>query len=104
MKTNAKFILKSFTDLPANTLEVVGLVPVQASKMTKRILTPPVRATRRQIRAARRRSAEFIKDLSIRANAQFAFALPASSGRELFARNSTLAERSNSWPHGGLNE
>ena len=104
MKTKAKLILKSLADLPANTLEVVGLVPMHASEMTKRILAPPVRATRRQIRAAHRRSAEFIKDLSMRANAQFTFALPASSAREFFARTSTPAERSDSWPHGGFNE
>ena len=104
MKTKTKFILKSPADLPANTLEVVGLVPVHASEMAKHILAPPVRATRRQIRAAQKRSAEFIKDLSTRANAQFTFALPASSVQKSFAQSSTPAEMSNSWLHGGLNE
>ncbi|MEI7728898.1 MAG: hypothetical protein WCO56_04975 [Verrucomicrobiota bacterium] len=67
MKT--KFILKSLADLPANTLALAASVPLRAIELTKQVLTPPVRATRRQIRAARQRSVKFIKDLSARANA-----------------------------------
>jgi hypothetical protein len=104
MKTKTKFILKSLAELPANALALVGSVPGRAREMTQRVLVPPLQGTRRQIRAAHRRSAEFIKDLSTRASTPFNFTLPAGSGQQLFARASAPAEHRNSWLHGGLNE
>ena len=89
MKTKTKFILKSLADLPANTLALAASVPMRAIEMTKRVLTPPVRATRRQVRAARQRSVKFIKDLSARANAPLKQTIPFWQG---------------GWSHGGLND
>jgi hypothetical protein len=89
MKTKTKFILKSLADLPANTLALAASVPLRAIETTKRVLTPPVRATRRQVRAARHRSVKFIKDLSARANAPLKQTIPWSHDR---------------WSHGGLND
>ena len=82
MKTKAKFILISLADLPANTLAMAESVPMRAIEMTKR-------ATRRQVRAAQQRSAQFIKDLAARANAP------------LKTNNSGAQD---GWLHGGLNE
>jgi hypothetical protein len=67
MKT--KFTLKSLADLPVNTLALAASVPLRAIEITKQVLTPPIRATRRQVRAARQRSIKFIQGLSDRANA-----------------------------------
>jgi hypothetical protein len=80
MKTKTKLILKSLADLPANTLAMAASVPLRALEMTKRVLTTPVRATRRQVRAARQRSLKFIKDLSARANAPLKQTIPRSYG------------------------
>ncbi|MDR3459867.1 MAG: hypothetical protein P4N60_20755 [Verrucomicrobiae bacterium] len=82
MKT--KIILKSLADLPSNTLAFAAAVQSRGIEMTKRVLGPPGRATRRQMRAARQRSARFMEDLAIRANAPL-----RSPGF---------------WLHGGLNE
>lgn len=84
MKTKAKFILKSLADLPANTLALATSVPAHALQLSKDALTPPVRATRRQIRAARQGSQAFMHSMMIRANAPFQKIQP--------------------WSHGGLNE
>ena len=84
MKTKAKLILKTLADLPVNTMMMAASIPIRAIEMTKRVLVPPGRATRRQIRAARQHSAKFIEDLSARANAPF--------------------KLSNSWMSGGLND
>ena len=89
MKTKTKFILKSLADLPANTLALAASVPMRAIEMTKRVLTPPVRATRRQVRAARQRSVKFIKDLSARAKAPLKLTIPRAQA---------------GWSHGGLND
>lgn len=89
MKTKAKLILKSLTDLPADALALAGSVPGRAIEMTRRVMAPPVRATRRQVRAAQQRSAQFIKDLSARANAPLKTNHSWSHG---------------GWSHGGLNE
>ena len=80
MKTTTKLILKSLADLPTNTLALATSVPLRAIKMTRRVLTPPVRVSRRQVRAARNRSVKFIKDLSARANAPLKLTIPGSSG------------------------
>jgi len=89
MKTKTKIILKSMADLPANTLALAASVPPRAIEMTKQVLTPPVRATRRQVRAARQHSVKFIKDLTARANTPFKLTIPESYG---------------GWSHGGLND
>ena len=81
MKTQR--ILKSLTDL-ANALALATNVQHHGAEMTKRVLGPPARATRRQMRFARHRSLKFMADLTARANAPF--------------------KTTNYWPHGGLNE
>jgi hypothetical protein len=89
MKTKTRFILKSLADLPANTLALVASVPLRTIEMTKRVMTPPVRATRRQVRAARQRSVKFIQDLSARANVPL---------------KQTISLWHGGWSHGGLND
>ena len=84
MKTKAKIILKSLADLPANTLSLAVSVPGRAMETSRRILSPPVRATRRQIRAARQHSAPFVRSLLDRAN--------------------TPCQGITPWRRGGLNE
>jgi hypothetical protein len=82
MKT--KLILKSLADLPSNTMAFAAAVQSHGVEMTRRVLGPPGRATRRQIRAARQGSQKFMQNLAARANA------PLRSP--------------NLWLHGGLNE
>ena len=84
MKTKAKLILKSLADLPANTLTLAASVPGRALASSRHVLAPPAAATRRQIRAARRRATEFARAFYARVNAPFESALI--------------------WPRGGLNE
>jgi len=67
MKTKARIILKSLADLPADAFALAASMPERAIAATKQVLAPPVRMTRRQIRAARRSSAEFIDSLTARA-------------------------------------
>ena len=82
MKT--KLILKSLADLPSNTMALAAAVQSRGVEMTKRVLGPPGRATRRQIRSARQHSIKLMEDLTARAKA------PLRSP--------------NLWLHGGLNE
>ena len=89
MKTKAKLILKSLTYLPADALALAGSVPGRAIEMTRRVMAPPVRATRRQVRAAHQQSAKFIRELSERANAPLKM-------------NTTWSQHG--WSHGGLND
>lgn len=84
MKTKAKIILKSLADLPANTLILAASVPGRALQFSKQMLTPPARATRRQIRAARQHSAGIFQDIYARAHTPMRDVIP--------------------WSHGGLNE
>jgi len=84
MKTKAKLILKSLADLPANALGFAASAPGRAMHASKQMLGATARATRREIRAARRRSAEFAQDIYTRANAPFRSIVP--------------------WQRGGLNE
>ena len=84
MKTKAHLILKSLEDLPANTLALAGSAPVRAIAMTKRILAPTARATRREIRAARRRSLAFMQAVAAKAQSSF--------------------PQTQAWSRGGLNE
>ena len=78
MKT--KLILKSLADLPGNVLSLAASAPGRAMNVTKQA----VRATRREIRAARKRSAEFARDIYARASAPFQSITP--------------------WQRGGINE
>jgi hypothetical protein len=80
----AKIILKSLADLPANTVSFAMSAPGRAMNTSKQMLGTTVRATRREIRAARRRSVEFARSLYARANTPFQSITP--------------------WQHGGLNE
>ncbi|HEV2693013.1 MAG TPA: hypothetical protein VG347_08990 [Verrucomicrobiae bacterium] len=82
MKT--KLILKSLADLPSNTMAFAVAFQERGVEATKRVLGPPGRATRRQIRAARQRSLAFMADLAARAH--------------------TPLRSPNLWLHGGLNE
>ena len=75
-----KLILKSLADLPANTLSLAAGVPGRALNASQQT----VRATRRQVREAHRRSAAFARDIYARATAPFHSLAP--------------------WSHGGLNE
>ena len=84
MKTKASIILKSLAALPTNAFTLATSVPGRARDLTKRMLTPPAQATRRQIRAARRRSAAIFQDIYARAHTPLRNVIP--------------------WPHGGLNE
>ena len=79
-----KLILKSLADLPANTLSLAVSVPGRAMNVSRATLGATVRATRREIRAARRRSAEFARGFYGRASAPFQNIQP--------------------WQRGGLNE
>jgi len=80
----AKIILKSLVDLPANTLSLAVSAPSRAMNASKQMLGATVRATRREIRAARQRSGEFARGVYDRANAPFQNIVP--------------------WQRGGLNE
>ena len=80
----AKIILKSLADLPANAVSFVTSVPGQAMNVSRSTLGTTARATRREIRAARRRTGEFARAIYARANAPFESALR--------------------WQRGGLNE
>jgi hypothetical protein len=84
MKIKAKIVLKSLADLPANAFAHAVAVPGRTLQFSKNLLAPPVQATRRQLRAARRRSAEMMQDIYRRAHAPLHNIQP--------------------WPHGGLNE
>ena len=80
----AKIILKSLADLPANALGFAASAPGRAMNTSKQMLGASVRATRREIRAARQRSARFARVFYARANAPFQSIVP--------------------WQRGGLNE
>lgn len=78
MKT--KIILKSLADLPANAFGFAASAPGHAMNASKQMLVATVRATRREIRSTRRRSAEFARGLYVRANASFQNIQPWSRG------------------------
>lgn len=84
MKAKAKIILKSLADLPANTLHLVASAPARAASATRNVLSSPIRATRRQIRAAGSRSLAVMQSIYDRANSPFRSNIP--------------------WVRGGLNE
>ncbi len=76
----AKIILKSLADLPANALGYAASAPGRAITASQQMLGATVRATRREIRAARRRSAEFAHGIYTRANARFQSITPWQTG------------------------
>ena len=84
MKVKAKTILKSLAELPAETLALAVSVPGKAVQLSKQVLLPPARATRRQIRAARWHTVGIFRDIQARAHAPLRDVIP--------------------WPRGGLNE
>ena len=79
-----KLILKSLADLPANALSLAASMPGRAANVSNQILGPAVRATRREVRAARRNSAAFARSLYASASAPFQSITP--------------------WQRGGINE
>ncbi|HEX7654227.1 MAG TPA: hypothetical protein VF607_12025 [Verrucomicrobiae bacterium] len=72
----AKLILKSLTDLPANTLALAAAMPGHAVGISKYVLGPAVKATRREVRAARRRSQELARHIHMRATTPFTSIAP----------------------------
>lgn len=82
MKT--KRVFKSLAELPGQALSFAASVPERTVQNTQKVLAPPVRVTRREIRAARRRSLRFM--------------------REFYERASTPFRHVQPWPRGGLNE
>lgn len=80
----AKTILRSLADLSADLLASGASAPRQAMNVSRQMLGAGVQATRREIRAARRRSAEFARGIYARAHAPFRCTQP--------------------WLRGGLNE
>ena len=72
----AKIVLKSLADLPANALSLAASAPERALNRSRQLLAPSARATRRQIRLARQRSAKLMRELYARASAPFQSSLP----------------------------
>ena len=79
-----KLILKSLADIPANALSLAASMPGRAINASNQVFGPVVRVTRREIRAAHRRAAEFARDIYARASAPFQSITP--------------------WQRGGINE
>ena len=79
-----KLILKSLADISANALSLAASMPGRAVNVSKQVLGPAVRVTRRELRAARRNSAAFARNICARASAPFQSVTP--------------------WQRGGLNE
>ena len=80
MKTRAKLILKSLADLPANACDQILAAPQRAASATRQLVVPPVQATRRQLREARRRSVVFMEDIYRRAQAPFRLVITLRPG------------------------
>ena len=80
----AKIILKSLADLPTNTLSLAASVSERAMNVSRSTFGVTTRATRREIRAAKRRAVEFARAFRAQANAPLESALR--------------------WQRGGLNE
>ncbi len=78
MKT--KVVLKSLSDLSANTLAFAASVPVRGAGLAKQVLAPPIRATRREIRAARRNSLALMQALVAKAQNRWHKIRPWSRG------------------------
>lgn len=76
----SRIILKSLADIPANALSLAAAMPGRAVNASKQVLGPAARVTRREVRAARRRSAAFAQDIYARATAPFQCISPWQSG------------------------
>ncbi|HMP81511.1 MAG TPA: hypothetical protein PKA41_02240 [Verrucomicrobiota bacterium] len=79
-----KLILKSLADIPANTLSLAASMPGRTVNVSRQVLGPAVRATRREFQAARQTPAAYARDIYSRARGPFQSITP--------------------WPRGGLNE
>ena len=66
-----KLILKSLADIPANALSLAASMPARAVNASIQVFGSAVRATRRELRAARGDSAAFARDIYARASAPF---------------------------------
>jgi hypothetical protein len=75
-----KLILKSLADIPANALSLAASMPGRAVNVSKQVLGPTMRVTRRELRAARRDSAAFARDIYARASAPFQSITPQQRG------------------------
>jgi hypothetical protein len=75
-----KLILKSLADIPANAVSLAASMPGRAVSVSNQVLGPAMRATRRKIRAARRNSAAFARDIYTRASASFQSITPWQRG------------------------
>lgn len=78
-----KLILKSLADIPADAVSLAASMPGRAMNVSKLMLGPAMRATRREISSARLNSAALARDIFSRVSAPF---------------------RNTSWQHGGINE
>ena len=79
-----KLILKSLADIPANALSLAASMPGRAVNVSKQVLGPAVHIPRRELRAARRNSAAFARDIYAHASPPFQSITP--------------------WQRGGINE
>ena len=79
-----KLILKSLADIPANALSLAASMPGRAVNVSKQVLGPAVHITRRELRAARRNSAAFARDIYAHASPPYQSITP--------------------WQRGGINE
>ena len=79
-----KLSLKSLADIPANALSLAASMPGRAVNVSKQVLGPAVHITRRELRAARRNSAAFARDIYAHASPPFQSITP--------------------WQRGGINE
>lgn len=79
-----ELILKSLADIPASALAVAASMPGRAVNASQQALGPALRATQREIRAARMNSEAFAGGVSARTSARFQSITP--------------------WLRGGLNE
>lgn len=75
-----KIILKSLADIPANAMSLAASMPGRAVNVSKQFFGPAMRATRREIRSARRDSAAFARDIYARASAPFQSITPWQRG------------------------
>ena len=71
---------KSLADIPASALSLATAMPGRAVTVSKQVLGPAVRVTRREIRDARKRSAGFARDIYARASAPFPSSAPCQRG------------------------
>lgn len=66
-----KLILKSLAEIPASALSLAASMSGRAVNVSKQVLGPAVRMTRRELRAARGNSAALARDIYARAGSPF---------------------------------